>query len=112
MWCPQCECARKCKYIAAAKVTDNPKDYSRLWYFTSHQDVQFLQRGRMCLSCGHRFLTTECDKQFLRELIELRNALSDIKANAESYMSESERASESLRELHKSLSVLKALKLN
>ena len=112
MWCPQCKRAQKCRYIPGRGVTDNTKDYGRLWYFASHQDVQFLQRGRECLSCGYRFLTTECDMQFLRELIELRNALVAIRSNAESYMSESKRASDSLSALHQSLSVLKALKLS
>ena len=111
MWCPQCEEIHTCKAIPAAKVTDDPKDYGQRWHYPKHQDVQFFQRGRVCLSCGHRFVTSECDRQFLSELIELRNALADVRSNAESYISESRGASESLRNLHNSLLVLKALRL-
>ncbi|BET26682.1 hypothetical protein RGQ30_21830 [Limnobacter thiooxidans] len=44
------------------------------------------------------------------ELVELRNALKDIKKNAEAYSIESANASSSLAKLSESLSVLKALK--
>jgi len=47
----------------------------------------------------------------LDELVELRNALRDIKENAETYVKESERASKSLSKLGESLEVLRALKI-
>ena len=111
MWCPECDKVRVCRAIPAAEVTGDPKDYEQRFYFTRYQDVQFFQRGRECRSCGRKFLTTECNKQFLVELTELRRALSGIRSNAESYILESKKASESLKQLHKSLSVLRALNI-
>ena len=111
MWCPECKGAQVCKGISPAKVTGDPADYAQRRYYLKHQDLQFFQRGRQCLACGYTFVTTECKEQFLLELMELRDALADIKANAESYISESKKASESLDALHTSLSVLKALKI-
>ena len=111
MWCPQCKEDQVCKKIAAAKVTGDPQDYTQSLHYIAHQDVNFFQRGRLCLACGYTFVTTECAEQLLLELMQLRNALSDVRSNAESYILESKKASESLAELHKSLSVLKALKL-
>ena len=48
---------------------------------------------------------------FIDELVELRNALGDIKANAESYIKESDKAAKSLAKLSEALSVLRALKV-
>ena len=49
--------------------------------------------------------------EFLEELVELRDALSSIKSNAESYIQESAAASQSLSKLSESLGVLRALKV-
>jgi len=65
----------------------------------------------VCASCGHKWLSAELPEDFLDELVELRNALRDIKANAEAYMDEAERASAGLEKLTKSLSVLRALRI-
>jgi hypothetical protein len=56
-------------------------------------------------------LSAELPEDFLDELVELRNALRDIKANAEAYMDEAERASAGLAKLTNSLSVLRALRI-
>jgi hypothetical protein len=48
-------------------------------------------------------------EDILEELVKLRNALSDIKVNAEKYQRESSAASQTLAKLSKSLSVLRAL---
>jgi len=55
--------------------------------------------------------TSEACENFLDELCELRDALAAIKANAEGYLTESEKASESLKKLSESLGVLRALKI-
>lgn len=47
----------------------------------------------------------------MRELIELREALGDLKQNAERYMEASQEASEALNGLTESLEVLRALRL-
>ena len=110
MWCPDCKSYEICKAIPGAKVTGRNRDYSQLWYFQEHDDVHWFQRGRMCLTCDYTFLTAEVDNQFLEELVELREALSDLKVNAEQYAIESEKASDSLEKLSESLGVLRALK--
>ncbi len=111
MFCPSCKQVTTCKAIPAAQVTYDPSDYGQRKYYTKHEDINWFQRGRECLSCDHQFVTAEVDIEFLEELVELRGALSTIKANAEAYIKESSAASQSLSKLSKSLSVLRALKV-
>lgn len=111
MWCPGCKSVRTCRAVPAAQVTFDTSDYAQRWYKKNHPDVHWFQRGRECLSCAHEFVTGEADIGFLDELVELRNALAEIKKNAEQYVRESEKASESLTKLSQSLGVLRALRL-
>jgi hypothetical protein len=111
MYCPSCKQVTTCKAVPAAQVTFDASDYGQRKYYTKHDDIQFFQRGRECLSCGHEFVSAEVDLAFLQELVELRDALSSIKANAESYVKESAAASVSLSKLGESLGVLRALKV-
>ncbi|WP_027853079.1 hypothetical protein [Marinobacterium litorale] len=108
MYCPSCGEIETCRAIG---LRDLGEESGQRWYRTDHQDVHWFRRGRECLSCGHTFLTAEMNEQFLDELIELRDALVDIKKNAETYTAEANKASSSLNDLTKSLSVLKALKI-
>ena len=55
-----------------------------------------------------RLMTGEA--KFLDELVELRQALADIKANAAAYEADATKAAEGLKKLSKSLAVLRALK--
>ena len=107
-WCPKCQATRVC---AAVNPTMLGKSSGQRWYKTQHSDIQWFRRGLVCQSCRHSWLSAEIPEDFLDELVELRNALSDIKANAEAYVKESAKASESLSKLGNSLSVLRALKV-
>jgi hypothetical protein len=89
MYCPSCKKVSTCKAVPAAQVTFDPSDYTQRRYYTKHDDIQFFQRGRECLSCGHEFVSAEVDLGFLEELVELRDALRAIKSNAETYVKES-----------------------
>jgi len=111
MFCPSCQQVTTCKAVPAAQVTYEPSDYAQRRHYLKHDDINWFQRGRECLSCGHQFVTAEVDIGFLDELVELRGALSEIKANAETYIKESSAASQSLVKLSESLSVLRALKV-
>lgn len=111
MWCPECKEIQTCKAIPGPEVTWDASDYTQTRYFTEHEDVHWFQRGRRCLECSHEFLTGEADMQFLDELVELRDALADLKKHAEQYTAESKKASKSLEQLSKSLGVLRALRL-
>lgn len=111
MYCPGCKDIADCKALPAAKVTLNTIDYYQRRYFRDHNDINWFQRGRRCLSCGHEFVTGEVNITFLRELVELRDALKEIKDNAEAYVKESSAASQSLEKLSESLSVLRALNI-
>ncbi|MEK6707579.1 MAG: hypothetical protein AABY81_02035 [Pseudomonadota bacterium] len=111
MHCPSCKKITTCKAVPAAQVTYDSSDYGQRRYYTKHSDIQFFQRGRECLSCGHEFVSAEVDHEFLEELVELRDALSAIKTNAEMYVKESAAASTSLTKLSESLGVLRALKV-
>ena len=111
MFCPSCKQVTTCKAVPAAQVTYNASDYVQRQYYTEHSDIHWFQRGRECLSCDHKFVTGEVDIEFLEELVELRDSLANIKANAEAYVKESSNATKSLSRLSESLSVLRALKI-
>ncbi|OWY70615.1 hypothetical protein B7486_13435 [cyanobacterium TDX16] len=80
-------------------------------YSTKHTDIRWFRRGRSCLECGHEFLSAELPEEFVFELIRLRDALAGVKKHAEKYIAESEQAAVSLKDLGKSLGVLRALKI-
>lgn len=111
MYCPGCKQIATCKAVPAAQVTYDTSDYAQRKYYTKHSDIHFFQRGRECLNCGNSFVSAEVDMGFLEELVELRNALRDIKINAETYVKEASAASNSLARLNESLGVLRALKV-
>ena len=111
MWCPYCKRIQVCRAVPPADVTLLTKDYQQRWCFTNHNDVHFFQRGRECKVCEHKFLTGEVDMHFLNELIELRDALSDLKQHAEKYAEESDQASKTLSKLSQSLGALQALNI-
>jgi len=111
VWCPECREFTTCKAVSAAEVTGNSDDRGQRKYFTNHPDIAFFQRGRVCLSCDHEFVTTEVEIEFLEELMKLRQALGDIKKNAELYSAQSTSAAKSLGALSKSLSVLRTLRI-
>lgn len=107
-WCPSCNSIQVC-----AAVNPSQLDYksSQRWYKTRHSDVRWFRRGLVCQKCAHQWLTAEIDEEFVHELVQLRDALKEIKANAEAYVKESDRAAKSLAKLSKSLGVLRALKI-
>lgn len=104
--CPKCNKITICTAVSPSQLG---KKSGQRWYKTTHSDINWFRRGLVCQTCSHKWLSAEIPEVFLNELVELRNALGDIKKNAEGYISESQKASDSLIELNKSLSVLKAL---
>ncbi len=110
MFCKKCNKITVCKAVDPKQVRANVSTGRRL-YRTSHEDIHYFRRGRICLTCNSSFLTAELQEKFLTELTELREALGQIKVNAESYLAQSEAASESLNQLSESLEVLRALKI-
>jgi hypothetical protein len=108
MWCPSCEAVTVCAAVNPSTL-GNPS--GQRWYLKNHSDIQWFRRGRICQTCDHEFLTAEVDEQFVGELVELRDALREIKLNAEAYVKESAAASKTLAKLGGSLSVLRALKI-
>ena len=107
IYCPHCEAITVCRAISPGVLTE---ERGQRLHFTEHEDINFFRRGRECLECGYEFLTAEVDEEFLQELIELRDALKDIKENAEGYQEGAKAAARSLKRLTSSLNVLKALK--
>lgn len=107
-WCPACQQTRIC---AAVNPSQLGECSGQRWYKSEHSDIQWFRRGLICQHCGHEWLSAEVPEEFLDELVELRNALRDIKMNAEVYINESSKASESLAKLSNSLSVLRALQV-
>lgn len=107
-WCPACKAITVC---AAINPSQLGKRSGQRWYKTAHPDLQWFRRGLVCQQCNHEWLTAEIHEDLLDELVELRNALKEIKENAEEYVIESDKAARSLKKLSSSLSVLRALKI-
>jgi len=103
--------ARALRLCEAVSTTKLGMPSGQRWYRQEHQDLQWFRRGRKCLTCDLDFITAEIDEDFLDELVQLRTALAQIKSNAESYIEESNNASEALGRLTSSLNVLRALAL-
>lgn len=108
MHCPHCGQVRVCRVVP---TTELGKPQGQRWYRPDHQDIQWFRRARKCLKCGKGFITAEVIEGFLEELVQLRNALANIKKNAEDYVQESAAASAALGRLTESLGVLRALKV-
>ena len=107
-WCPFCKDITVCKAVNPSQL--GAKSGQR-WQYEQHQDIKWFRRGLICQVCGHEWFSAEVEEKFLKELTELRDALGDIKLNAEKYLNESEKASKSLSDLSASLSVLSALNI-
>ena len=110
MYCSACESLTICKAISPKEADPNLAS-GRRYYMPEHEDVQWFRRGRICKTCGNKFVSGEIRESFIDELIELREALGEIKQNAEQYVLESESAAQSLQRLSDSLAVLRALKV-
>jgi hypothetical protein len=108
MYCPSCEEITICRAIPTGNLG---KKGGQRWFSPDHPDLNWFRRGRECLECGESFITAEMREDFLDELMELRNALGEIKLNAEQYVKESAAASKSLTKLSNALQVLRALNL-
>jgi len=107
-WCPYCEETRICKAVNPSTLG---YESGQRWYRTQYTDVQWFRRGLICQTCENEWLTPEIEESFLDELIALREALSDVKENAEQYIMESRNASKALGSLSRSLKGLKTLKV-
>jgi len=107
-YCPNCKAIRVCAAVNPSQL--GYKSGQRL-YKTQHRDIKWFRRGLVCQDCQNQWLTAEVDESFLAELVELRDALGEIKSNAESYIKQSKQAAQQLTKLSKSLGVLQALKI-
>jgi len=108
IYCPECKSIRTCKGINPSYIANVS---GQRWRRTDHADINWFRRGRRCLTCEHEFLTAELKEDFVAELVELRDALHDIKRSAEAYTEESAAAAVSLKKLTESLNVLRALNI-
>ena len=107
LWCPHCEEIHPCYSVNPSQVGQTG---GRRFYKIKAKDVNFFRRFRECTNCEQYFETSEVEARFLDELVNLREALSDIKANAAAYETDAKKAAAKLTQLSKSLAVLKALK--
>ena len=106
IWCPKCGKVTVC---AAVNPSQLGEESGQRWYRTSHVDVNWFRRGRICQVCNHSFLTAELDEEFVDELVELRDSLASIRASAETYIGQSQAAALTLQKLSSSIEVLRAL---
>lgn len=107
LWCPHCEDIQPCYSVNPSQVGEAG---GRRFFKKDATDVNFFRRFRECTNCGEHFETSEVESRFLDELVELREALADIKVNAAAYEADAKKAGNTLKKLGKSLAVLKALK--
>ena len=105
-WCPDCGKITVCRAVNPSELG---YESGQRWYKTDHTDIRWFRRGLICNECEAEWLTAEIQEDFLDELIQLREALKDIKVNAEQYIEDSKKASTTLKKLSKSLGVLRAL---
>lgn len=108
IYCPHCKKVTICAGKNPSYITGKS---GQRWYRSDYSDIQWFRRARQCQTCFDMFLTAELSEDFLKELIELRGALANIKKNAEAYIHQSSSAAESLKQLAESLGVLRALKI-
>ena len=78
MYCPACGKVTPCKAIHPSNLTGDDFDEPRFFKHYKAPDIYGFSRGRECLECGHKFETVEIEYRFLKELIDLREKLSDI----------------------------------
>lgn len=107
LWCPHCEEIYPCYSVNPSDVGESG---GRRFYKSEADDVNFFRRFRQCTNCDEHFETSEVEAKFLDELVKLRYALADIKANAAAYEADAKKAADRLKKLSNSLSVLRALK--
>jgi len=107
MTCPECKEIQVCRAIPPGELA---AESGQRWHRIGHEDVSWFRRGRECLACGNEWLTAELPEDLVDELIDLRNALADVKANAEEYIKSSQGAAEALSALAGSLDVLRSLR--
>lgn len=109
LWCPYCRAITVCKAVNPSQLTGKS---GQRWHKTDHKDINWFRRCRVCQECDTEFLTAEVPETFLEELVELRDALRDLKAHAGAYLKQSANAGRSLRRLTKALGVFSALRIH
>jgi hypothetical protein len=108
IYCPECHEIQVCRAIPTTKLG---LPSGQRWHRIGHGDINWFRRGRECLACGNEFTTAELDEDFVDELVELRNALRQIKRNAERYVESASEAATALDDLTQSLDILRSLQI-
>lgn len=108
LWCPHCREVRVCE---AKNPGAMGKPAGQRWWRTGHYDIQWFRRGRTCQTCRRRFFTAELHEEIIDELVQLRDALKEVKEKAEAYLHQATATSRSIDDLGRSLSALRALEM-
>ena len=74
IYCPGCKSFSVCKAVSPTNI-GKPK--ARRWQRRDYQDIAWFRRARVCLHCGHKFLSAEVDEVFIEELVELRRRVAE-----------------------------------
>lgn len=109
MWCPRCRKIRTCEATSSANLSGS--HLSGTYYFERKQqlqspeyrDINWFQRGRICLECDYNFVTIELEYEFLTELIKHRKNFSYLEKRIRELISESKKLSESQTKLLETL---------
>ena len=108
LYCASCDEVQVCW---AVPTTDLGHESEQRWYSLQYTDVQWLPEESECQECADTWLTSQIREHLLRELIELRDALGDLKQSAVKCMAASQSASAALGGLTESLAALRAQRL-
>lgn len=106
LWCPHCQVVRVC---GAKNPGTMGRPAGQRWYRNGHYDIRWFRRGRICQNCWQQFFTAELHEEMIEELVELRDALKNIKEKADACLKQAATASNSIDDLKASLSTLRAL---
>lgn len=106
IYCPHCDEIHPCWSVSFSVIGETS---GRRFYRLDHNDINWFRRARECENCSEVFTTAEINEAFLEELVSLRDALKDIKSNAQEYQEDAKKASKTLDKLSESLKILKTL---
>jgi len=82
MWCPQCRQHTKCAAIPLEREKASERIQQQVMG-AGDGEIHYFERDRKCIICGGEFETIEMEKDFLYELVKLRDSIKNIRDDAD-----------------------------
>jgi hypothetical protein len=77
MWCPKCKKATQCAAIPLERERSSERIQQKV-VKAGNGEIHCFERDRKCTVCGEEFETVEVEKDFLYELVKLRDFVGNI----------------------------------